>query len=131
MSKPKIILFIFLVLLLAGLATACSEQSSSNVEEAATDPQVEQGKALYTQNCASCHSTSPETVIVGPSLHAIATISATRVDGQDAKTYLELSIMDPGDYVVEGYNDLMPSTFGKSLSGEEFDALIAYLLTLE
>ncbi|KAA3647933.1 MAG: cytochrome c [Chloroflexi bacterium] len=131
MSKSYKSLFVFILILIAALASACADQRPAPAPEAAIDPRIEQGKTIYTQNCASCHATSPETVIVGPSLHNIATISETRVDGQDAKTYLELSIMEPGDHVVEGYNDIMPSTFGKSLSGEDFDALIAYLLSLK
>jgi hypothetical protein len=37
----------------------------------------------------------------------------------------------PDEYIVEGFSDLMPSNFGTTLSGEQLDALLAYLMTLE
>ena len=32
---------------------------------------------------------------------------------------------------MEGFNDLMPKSFGTVLTSEELDALVAYLLTLQ
>lgn len=89
------------------------------------------GKRIFTRNCASCHATTPEIVIVGPSLFGLLDAAASRVEGQDAHTYIALSIIDPSIYVNEGFADLMPKTFGRTLSGEELDSLIAYLLTLK
>ena len=89
------------------------------------------GKQVFTRDCGSCHSTMPDTVIVGPSLAGIATQAETRVPGQDAHAYLLNAILNPGDHLVEGFQDLMPSNFGKKLPGEEIDALVAYLMTLE
>jgi hypothetical protein len=53
------------------------------------------------------------------------------VEGQSTADYIQLSILRPGDYIVEGFSDLMPSTFGTTLSGEQLDALTVYLMTLE
>jgi mono/diheme cytochrome c family protein len=86
---------------------------------------------VFQQNCATCHSADPNTVIVGPSLAGIASRAATRVEGLDAQQYIEQSILTPDAYVVEGYTDLMPKDFGRKLSGEELDAVITYLFTLE
>ncbi|MBE7531629.1 MAG: cytochrome c [Chloroflexi bacterium] len=86
---------------------------------------------MFSQNCGSCHSTIPETVIVGPSLAGIASRAETRKPGQDGRTYLYTAILQPGDFLVDGYSDLMPATFGKQLTGEDLDAVVAYLLTLE
>ena len=37
--------------------------------------------------------------------------------------------MDPNAFVVPGYQpDVMPSTFGKSLTDEQLDALVQYLV---
>ena len=72
-----------------------------------------------------------ETIIIGPSLAGIAGRAANRVEGQSAADYLQLSILRPGDYVVEGFSELMPTNFGTTLSGEQLDALLAYLMTLE
>jgi hypothetical protein len=70
-------------------------------------------------------------VIVGPSLAGVATRAGGRISGQDAHTYLLTSIMRPGDYLVEGYQNLMPQDLAKSLTGEELDSVIAYLMTLQ
>ena len=95
------------------------------------DPVVAEGQRIFKQNCSTCHSTKPGTIIVGPSLAGIATRAHTRVEGWDGREYIQTSIIKPSAYVVDGFTDLMPSNFGKSLSGEELDALITYLLTLE
>ncbi len=89
------------------------------------------GKTVFQQNCASCHSNVADQIVVGPSLSGIAQGAASRVPGQDAQTYLLTSIMRPNDYVVAGFDDLMPESFAKSLTGEEIDAVVAYLLTLK
>ena len=94
-------------------------------------PQAVAGQKLFTRECASCHSLSEDTIIVGPSLAHVATVAADRVAGQSAEAYLMSSILNPNDYIVADFDGLMPSTFGKELTGEEIDALVAYLLTLE
>lgn len=89
------------------------------------------GKTVFQQNCASCHSNVADQIIVGPSLFGVGERAAGRVPDQDAETYLLTSIMNPSAYVVAGFDDLMPQSFAKSLTGEEIDAVIAYLLTLK
>lgn len=88
------------------------------------------GRRVFQQHCAACHALTPDTVIVGPSLAGIATRAGTRVPGLDARRYIELSILRPGDYVVEGFPNAMPADLGKKITGEEFDALVAFLMTL-
>lgn len=95
------------------------------------DPVAQRGKQLYRRECAQCHALAPDTVIVGPSLAGIAIRAETRMDGVSARQYLELSILNPGSYVVEGFPDSMPNTFGKDLTSDELNALVDYLLTLE
>jgi mono/diheme cytochrome c family protein len=125
----KTFLFILgLTLLLA--ACAPNPDSASSGRPTLTEQEA-LGQRLYTQNCASCHATTPDTRVVGPSLYNIGETAAERVAGMDARQYIEISIIDPSDYVNEGYQDLMPSTFGTTLTGEELDALVAYLFTLK
>ena len=110
------------------LMTSCS---GDNIPDNPLDPVAEEGKTIFRNFCASCHATTGETVIVGPSLAGIATTAATREDDLTARQYLIISINKPDAYIVEGFNDLMPSDFGIKLSGEEFDALVIYLETLK
>lgn len=95
------------------------------------DPILIAGKNVFVAHCGACHSTSAGTVIVGPSLAGISQTGATRVDGLDARTYVYSSIMQPGDYVVAGFEDLMPKDLAKKLTGEELDSVVAFVLSLE
>ena len=124
------------ILILCGvlLFAACNSRGESTPAAPPTtplSPEAARGKTVFSQNCGSCHSTIPETVIVGPSLAGIATRAETRKSGQDGRTYIYTSILQPGDFLVEGYDNLMPATFGKQLTGEDLDAVVAYLMTLE
>lgn len=93
--------------------------------------QAQRGKQLYQRECAQCHALAPDTVVVGPSFAGVATRADTRMDGVSARQYIELSILNPEAYVVEGFPDSMPKTFGKDLTSDELDALVTYLLTLD
>ena len=93
--------------------------------------EIKLGQQVFTDNCAICHAVTPDTVIRGPSMHGIARRAQSRVASQDNRTYLYNSIMRPEDYLVEGFENIMPTTLAKTLSGEELDAVVAYLLTLE
>lgn len=121
---------LLVVVLLSLVAAACSSSETSDIPPT-LEPQALAGQQVFTLYCASCHATQPDMKIVGPSLYGIATIAGTRVPGQDATAYITESILDPGAHVIEGYQDLMPNTFGKTLSGDDLDALLAYLLTLK
>lgn len=121
--------FAFLLVLLSLWLAACSGSAAEPGN--APNEQVQLGERLFIQNCAACHATAPETIIVGPSLAGLPASAAARVAGQDAYTYIEASILEPDAYINAGFKDIMPKTFGKTLTGEEVDALIAYLFTLE
>jgi len=120
-----------LLLIISLWVAACGQTADSPPPTPTLSPEAIEGKALFTRECASCHSIIEDTVIVGPSLHNVAQRAEARVPDQDAPTYLLTSILAPNRYLVEGYQDLMPATFGKRLTGEEIDALVAYLLTLK
>jgi len=114
--------------------TACTLAACSGAAAEATptpDPLVIQGRQVFNGHCATCHALEPNTAIVGPSLMGVATRAETRVPGLDARGYLEESVLVPGAYVVEGFNDVMTKNFAKDLSSEDFNALVAFLLTLK
>jgi len=95
------------------------------------DPLTVAGNALFQRHCASCHALEPEVVIVGPSLAGIAGRAGQRMAGLDARQYILTSVLRPEAHLVEGFDNLMPSTLAKDLTGEELDTLTAYLLTLD
>lgn len=111
---------------------ACGSAEPTPVPTPTLSAEQQTGKRIFAQECGSCHSIADDAVIVGPSMVGVATRAADRVNGQDARTYLYGSILNPNDYVVEGFAEgLMPQNFGKQLTGEELDAIVAYLLTFE
>ena len=95
------------------------------------DPLAAKGQQVFKQNCGACHALSPDPIVVGPSLAGVATRAGARAPDLDARQYLELSILKPDATIVQGFSDVMPRDFEKKLTGEELDALIAFLLTLE
>src|SRR6185369_12983804 len=123
----KIIPF-FLGLAFLSLA-ACS--SAAPLEPTPTpNPLVVQGQKVFNAHCATCHALVPDTIIIGPSLSGVATRAETRVPGLSADEYIQMSILRPGDYVVEGFNNVMITNFAKDLTNEDMNALVAFLMTL-
>ena len=125
-SRFSILPIIFVLFCLA----ACGGQAPAEPPPTPTQTTQEAlGDTVFSRECARCHSLEPDTVIVGPSLRGIGERAGTRVPGQDANEYMLVSVLDPADYLVEGFEDLMPTTLGTELTGEELDAVIAFLLT--
>jgi mono/diheme cytochrome c family protein len=118
-----------LFLLFSVLISACSAEP--HIPTPTLSPVETKGKEVFNLHCAACHATSPDTVIVGPSLAGIANRAGERVTGMDAPTYLQTSILKPDAFLVEGFDNLMLPDLAKQLSGEDFDAVIAYLMTLK
>ncbi len=80
--------------------------------------------------CSTCHRVDSEERLVGPGLLNVGIRAATRVKGKSAVAYLHDSIVNPSVYVVEGYADIMPKTWGKVFTEAQIDDIISYLLTL-
>ncbi len=128
-SRPRRLLPGFLMLITVFCLSMCTTQPGKPTPT--ENPLIRRGREVFAVNCASCHATSPDTVIVGPSLSGIASRAKTRVADLDARQYIERSILRPDAYLVVGFQNIMPSGFGKKLSGEELDAVVIYLMTLE
>ncbi len=120
-----------LILLAAALIlTACST-AATPIPTPTPDPFILQGQAVFNARCATCHALVPDTIIIGPSLYGVATRAETRVNGQSAEEYITMSVLRPGDYVVEGFNNVMITNLAKELTSEELNALVAFLMTLK
>jgi cytochrome c oxidase subunit 2 len=98
---------------------------------AAGSAAVAQGRQVFLQaGCGGCHTLKDANTTgqVGPSLDGIGTKAASIVPGQTAEEYIRTSILDPSAYVVKGYQPMMPSSYDTSLSADELNALVQYLL---
>ena len=84
------------------------------------------GEAIFTSaGCGGCHAFTPAgtDAQVGPSLDAVDP------GGKPLAEFLRESIEDPNAFVESGYQpDVMPNTFGKSLTAKQLDALVQYLV---
>ncbi|MCH7906618.1 MAG: cytochrome c, partial [Chloroflexi bacterium] len=64
-------------------------------------------------------------------LSGVGTTADTRVAGLNADEYLTQSIKSPNAFVVpDFFADLMPATFGQTLSEQEIADIVAYLISL-
>jgi ferredoxin len=92
-----------------------------------------EGSGMSAQaGCQICHSLEPGRQLVGPSLAGIAVTAQSRTPGLSAEEYLRESILDPDAYIVEGYRSgQMLPIYEEQLTGDEVDALVQFLLTLE
>lgn len=130
--KPSNKTFLFTIILLVSasllLLTACGGNQTDAAVESGAD--LELGQQVFQANCSPCHSTQNDTVLVGPSMVGLADRAGQLVEGLDAEAYIRQSILEPEIYLNEGYQNLMPPTYGQQLSAEELDALVAYLFTI-
>jgi nitric oxide reductase subunit C len=92
---------------------------------------VARGRQVYRAlGCASCHEPNLFGQRVGPPLERVGALAETRRPGMSAEAYLRESTLDPGAYLVPGYQDSMPRGLGRDLSPTDLDALVAYLSSL-
>jgi cytochrome c oxidase subunit 2 len=84
------------------------------------------GESVFaTAGCGGCHTFGPAgtDAQVGPSLDAVDP------GGTPLEEFLRTSIVDPNAVLTSGYQpDVMPNTYDKSLSDEQLDALVQYLV---
>lgn len=87
-----------------------------------------EGEAQYTElNCNSCHSLDGA-VLVGPSFQGLGGRAEGRSEEESAQQYLAHSILRPHDFLVPGFQPVMPEIFGQELTPDELADLIAFLM---
>ena len=97
--------------------------AAADEQKAPVDPQVARGKDLASLNgCVACHTTNGVNM-TGPSWKGL--------NGTRTAEYIRQSIVDPNADIVAGFTaDVMPQTFADTLSPDDIDALVAYILSL-
>ena len=125
---------VFIPFVLA-LLVGCSSAPTATPTPAFSPNSPEgRGFALFSGKgrCPTCHSLSPETVLVGPSLAGIASRAATREPGLSAPDYIEESILLPDKFKAPGFEKVqMDMTLAKTLTIDEIADIVAYLLTVK
>jgi len=90
------------------------------------------GKAVFTANgCGGCHQLADAGTsgTTGPSLDQLVADARKYGEGKSPEDYIRESIVEPNAVVVEGFPEgTMPQNYGKDLTPEQIDALVAYLV---
>jgi cytochrome c oxidase subunit 2 len=95
----------------------------------------QQGEKYALQSgCTSCHSPDGHAMI-GPTFKGLYGSQVTLQDGTNVTAddaYIRSSIVAPNAQVVQGFPaDVMPKDYGTRLTGEQIDAIIAYIKSLK
>ena len=126
-----------IIALMAALALAACGGGGG----ASSGPNPEHGKQLYNsktlgaksaEGCVTCHAydATQGDDSKAPFTQGTGTRAASRVPGLTAEQYIRESIQTPDAYVVEKYKaGDMYQEWAKDLSKQDFDDLVAYLLT--
>ncbi len=89
------------------------------------------GAAVFKNNgCGACHTLTAAgaTGKIGPDLDKLTQWAAQAK--QPLESFVKTSITDPEAYIQPGYpKNVMPATFGASLSQQQLDALVQYLIS--
>lgn len=95
---------------------------------------VAAGDELYhgAGGCTTCHglgTRAPHLLADEAGTGLIGERCTARIPGQDCKSYLHASLVTPNEFVVEGYEPIMPD-MSRTLSPTQVWALVAYLESL-
>ena len=103
------------------VGTVPEQTPTETVNTGQGDPAA--GKEVFVSaGCGGCHTYGPAgtSATIGPDLD-------TALQGKDAQFVLE-SIVDPNAEIASGFQaNIMPSTFGESLSDQQLADLVAFL----
>ncbi len=93
-------------------------------------PAPDPGRLVFsTKGCSGCHTIEgTSTATIGPDLTHIATVAATRKAPLSAEEYIRESIEEPGAFIAEGFEPLMPKL---AMAEGELEDLVAFLLDQE
>ncbi len=108
--------------------------AKQEVASAPKDPVLIGQQLASLFGCATCHSTDGSKKI-GPTWSKLFGSTVTLDDGSKVKAdenYIHTSIVDPNKQIVQGFPaNTMPQTFGKALTEEQIQDLIAYIKSLK
>jgi cytochrome c oxidase subunit 2 len=83
---------------------------------------------LGSAGCGGCHALSKagSKGSIGPNLDNIA--ADAKAAGENVQSFVRESIVNPNAHIAKGYPaNVMPKTYGSSLSKKDLDALVTYI----
>ncbi|MBL3556936.1 MULTISPECIES: c-type cytochrome [Marinobacter] len=130
----------------AGSAAAGEDPPGAKPVDEGDDP-IAKGDRLFrtaSPACNSCHSTAPGADMAGPTMAGLVTraeeaLASDEYQGEatDIEGYIRESIVAPSAHLVPGAmysadgTSFMPTGYEDSLSDEEVDQLVAYLMSIK
>lgn len=94
---------------------------------------VDAGRSIYTQLCATCHSTDGSRM-TGPTWTDLVGSERNFEDGGTALAnlaYVQESIWNPNAHIVDGYlANLMPADFNNRVSAVQVEQIFAYMCSI-
>ncbi len=108
-----------------------AETCAVQVKLLPTNGNVAHGLTLYNeQGCIGCHSLEKGKIVVGPSYYGVYTRAATRKPGYSPQEYIYESIVNPNNYVVDGFQpNIMNGGFLAALSQQDMADILAWMKT--
>ncbi|HET9334593.1 MAG TPA: c-type cytochrome [Gemmatimonadota bacterium] len=99
--------------------------------EVSAEELIDAGEQLYAGagGCTACHglgTRAPNLLTAQGSEGPIGARCGNRVPGEDCKTYLHRSMVEPNAHVVDGFQPIMPD-MSRTLSDAQIWSMIAYL----
>ena len=122
-----------------------TEGQTTRQEQAPSEPLTQEIRDLAIAGmtetgCNSCHVTpglpQVDAAMLGPDQTNLGNVAASRIEGYTAEEYIRESIVDPNAFIVEECPlgpclQVMPQNYSASLSEEQLNAIVAYLLSLK
>jgi mono/diheme cytochrome c family protein len=127
---------------ISALPTPAGPPVGTDITKQLPEGNVQSGEALAIQlACTACHELAP----TGPAWSAVANQpgigdrAALRIEQDDytgnattPEEYLFESVVDTNIYIVEGFaENVMPATYGSTLTDQNMADLIAYMLSIK
>ena len=114
------------------MTPAAFDKWLTSQQQAITSPSAAvSGAAVFKNNaCGACHTLTAAGTSgkVGPDLDKLPQWAAQAK--QPLASFVKTSITDPNAYIQPGFpKNVMPGTFGASLSQQQLDALVQYLIS--
>jgi mono/diheme cytochrome c family protein len=134
-----------LLIALVVVLTGCDRPTLANLTETAVvanpptvvgtpDPALapERGQSLFVSQCAACHAVDGSGRSAGPDIKGMAERVEAVFPGRDLVDYMHESIVDIHAYVPDGYHgDVMPANYAETLSEQQIDDLVAYMMSIQ
>ena len=92
------------------------------------------GELAASQGCAACHNVTGDPGGIGPTWKGLFSHDVKMADGATVpadEAYITDSIIHPLAQIVEGYQPIMPASYGEVLTDQQIAYIVAYIKSLQ